>query len=271
MPATPKQVQDKSPLGPLTAADFLNLTALGLLSICFSWLRWNKLEDLLWGDPVHWLHEASRVALGQLPYRDFSFQYPPLSAYFFGWGLRYFGKTFTTAQILIDLWSLAIVFASYAVMRYLLPRKLHLATGFLLIAVGATSLTNFNLFSFRTYTPAIQIGAAGALLSLCGMLESLRRKTFRWRARWMIIAGSFIAILSKPEYAFAQCVALLLLAAITWVQWGSRGRFPEWLRSNLLLILLSTLPAGTIYLWLAVQAGPDNLWAGITGYGLASF
>ena len=43
-----------------------------LLAVCavIAWLRWAKLDELLWGDPVHWLHETSRVAAGELPYRD---------------------------------------------------------------------------------------------------------------------------------------------------------------------------------------------------------
>jgi hypothetical protein len=266
------QPRERRPTHPeLTAADVVNLAALGLLCATFMSLRWVKLEDLLWGDPVHWLHEVSRVAAGDTPYRDFSFQYPPLTAYFFGWGLRYFGKSFMTAQILADFWSLAVVFLSYALMRYVLPRTLHLPVGFMLTAVGVTSLTNFNLFSFRTYTPALQSGAAGALLSLWGMLECLRRGTLGAGARWMIIAGSFLALLSKVEYAFAQCCALLLLAAVSWRRLSTWEGFPEWFRSNLRLILFSILPASAVYLVLAWQAGPRNLMAGISGYGLATF
>src|SRR5258708_3070824 len=84
-----------------------NVAAIVLLCAIFTWLRWKKLDELLWGDPVHWLHEVSRVARGEIPYRDFSFQYPPFTAFFFGWGFRLFGITFTTAQILVDFWSIA--------------------------------------------------------------------------------------------------------------------------------------------------------------------
>src|SRR5260370_42468001 len=44
--------------------DLLSLGLLVLVCAVFAWLRWAKLDELLWGDPVHWLHEVSRVAAG---------------------------------------------------------------------------------------------------------------------------------------------------------------------------------------------------------------
>src|SRR5260221_12622145 len=64
--------------------DLLNLGLLVLVCAVFAWLRWAKLDELLWGDPVHWLHEGSPVATAELPYPDYSFQSPPSTAFFFG-------------------------------------------------------------------------------------------------------------------------------------------------------------------------------------------
>ena len=233
-----------------------------LLAMCavFAWLRWDKLDELLWGDPVHWLHEVSRVAAGELPYRDFSFQYPPFTAFFFGWGFRWFGATFATASVLINFCSFAVVLLCYALTRYLLPAGLRLPACFLLVCVCSTSLTNFNLFSYRIYTPALETGAAGALLSLLGMLRVLRNRGSSGVNLAMIAAGCGVAFLSKPEFALANGCALVLFTFL-------HRRF----RWDVAMLAVSILPAVALYAWLAHEVGLRNLMAGISGYGLATF
>jgi hypothetical protein len=248
--------------------EFVNIVWLALICAAFIWLRWKKLDELLRGDPVHWLHEIGRVAGGEIPYRDFAYQYPPLTPFLFGWTLRLFGATFTVAQIFVDVWSVAVVLLLYILTKFLLPPAVRLPACFMLAAVCATSLTNFNLFSYRTYTPALQIGAAGALLLILGMLRSLRQDEVGRLSRTLIITGSAIALLSKPEYAFAACCALILFALI-----GSGLRIPKtgviWF--HLKLIAMSVLPAAALYLWLARIVGSRNLIAGVSGYGLATY
>jgi hypothetical protein len=241
-------------------SDLVNVGLLLLLCAVFAWLRWAKLDELLQGDPVHWLHEFSRVADGELPYRDFSFQYPPFAAFFFGWVLHIFGVTFTAVSILVNFWSFTVVLLCYAVARILLPPALRFPVCFLLLCVCATSLTNFNLFSYRIYTPALETGAAGALLSLVGMLRVLRKAGSSGVSLGMIAAGSAIAFLSKPEFALANACALLLFAFLNARTW--------W---NLKMLAVAALPAVALYLWLAHVVGWRNLRAGISGYGLATF
>jgi hypothetical protein len=241
-------------------AELLRVGLLLLLCAVFAWLRWAKLDELLQGDPVHWLHEVARVAGGELPYRDFSFQYPPFAAFFFGWMLHTLGATFVTASILVDFWSFTIVLLCFAVGRFLLPPTLRLPVGFLVICVCATSLTNFNLFSYRIYSPALQTGAAGALLSLLGMLRVLRNTAGSGSNLAAIACGSAIALLSKPEFALADVCALALFTLLNQRRW--------W---NVKMLAISTLPAAALYAWLAHVVGLRNLMAGVSGYGLASF
>jgi hypothetical protein len=240
--------------------DLFNVGLLLLLCAVFARLRWVKLDQLMGGDPVHWLHEASRVAGGEMPYRDFSFQYPPFTAFFFGWVFRFFGSTFTTASILVSFWSLTVVLLCYALTRFLLPAALRLPVCFFLICVGATSLTNFNLFSYRIYSPSLETGAAGALLSLWGMLRVLRNTGKSGANLAMIAAGSAIAFLSKPEFALASACALFLFTFLNQRVW--------W---NVKMLAISTLPAVALYTWVAWVVGLQNLMAGISGYGLATF
>jgi hypothetical protein len=242
-------------------ADLLPLAPVLVICAVFAWLRWARLDELLWGDPVHWLHEVSRVAGGELPYRDFSFQYPPFTAFFFGWAFRLFGATFTTASILVNFWSFSVVLLCYALMRFLAPSSLRFPICFLLVCVCATSLTNFNLFSYRIYTPALETGASGALLSLLGMLRVVRNRGADSVSLAMIAAGSAVAFLSKPEFALANACAVALFAFLNQRSW----------RWNLQMFALATLPAAALYAWLARVVGLHNLLAGISGYGLATF
>src|SRR5258706_658186 len=212
--------------------DSVNVAAIVLLCAIFSWLRWVRLDELLWGDPVHWLHEVSRVSTGELPYRDYSFQYPPFTAFFFGWIFRLFGSTFANASILVNFWSFSVVLLCYSLTRFLMPAGLRFPVCFLLVCVCATSLTNFNLFSYRIYTPALETGAAGALMSLLGMLRVLRNRGSSALNLAIISAGSGIALLSKPEFAIADVFALALFALVHRQFW--------W---DLKMLAAATLPA----------------------------
>jgi hypothetical protein len=241
-------------------SDALNLSILLLLCGILAWLRWARLDELLWGDPVHWLHEVSRVAQGELPYRDFSFQYPPFTAFFFGWMFRAFGTTFRVASLLINFWSFATVLLCYTLTKYLLPPAMRLPTCFLLIAVGATSLTNFNLFSYRIYSPSLETGAVGTMLALLGILRLLENKGSESVSLSAVGIGSTIALLSKPEFALAAICALFLFATLNQRGW--------W---NVKLLAIAILPSVALYLGLARIVGRHNMMAGISGYGLATF
>src|SRR5271157_2517604 len=119
------------------------------------------MDSLLWLDPARWINEISRVARGELPYRDFSFQYPPFVVFLYGWLLRVFGMRFTAVQAVTDAIDIGVIACCYVLIRKLLPEPVRLAAACFLVAVCATSLMNFNVFSFVTYTPALQAGALG--------------------------------------------------------------------------------------------------------------
>src|SRR5258708_36039655 len=121
---SPSQRERSAALDPIAKenrhpTDLLNLGLLVLLCAVLAWLRWAKLDELLWGDPVHWLHEVSSVAAGELPYRDYSFQYPPFTAFFFGWIFHFFGSTFANASILVNFWSFSVLLLCYSLTRFL--------------------------------------------------------------------------------------------------------------------------------------------------------
>src|SRR5258708_1148542 len=98
-------------------------------------LRWKKMGSLLWLDPPPWLNEISRLARGELPYRDFSFQYPPFVVFLYGTILRSCGISFNTVQVITDIIDIGVVVAFYYLIRNLFPRALHAAVGCCLVCV----------------------------------------------------------------------------------------------------------------------------------------
>jgi hypothetical protein len=242
-----------------TTEDTLNAAAVAVLTAIFAALRWEKMGSLLWLDPAHWLNEISRAAGGEIPYRDFSFQYPPFAIYLYGWLLRAFGTRFSTVQAITDVIDGATIACSYALIRRLFPRSLHLAVASCLVAVCSTSLMNFNLFSFETYSPSLQTGAIGVLLLLFGLLGYIREGLMSSRGWALTACGGFIAVSSKPEAALAA-VCLLSLA----------GRIAGSLRVSVRVAAVALLPGAAAYALAGWAAGMANLRAGVTGYGLAT-
>src|SRR5271163_1321866 len=84
--------------------------AAGLVVFCAALcaLRWGKL-DTLWGDSARWIFEAYRTGLGEYPYRDFTWQYPPLSILLSGLTLSVVGAKFAALQGLLDIIGVSLV------------------------------------------------------------------------------------------------------------------------------------------------------------------
>ena len=240
-----------------------------LLCGAFAYMRWLKLETLVWGDPPRWLFEAQRVAAGETLYKDFSWQYAPFSLLAFGWVMRWFGVTFPVAQICEDIASIVVVLAAYFFVRRLLPRFFHAPVLFGLIAVCGTSLMFFNLFSFATYVPSLQTAAAGFLLFSIGVLNYMRTGEMS-AATWMLFTvGAFVGAYSKPESFVATYSTLAVLAVVDRVYWFAGRKTGGWLWHYAKVGLACAGPAAIAYAWTAGVAGFDNMRAGITGYGLA--
>jgi hypothetical protein len=258
------------PEGHFSSNDVRNLVLVLLLCFVFSYLRWLKLDSLVWGDPALWLTQGQRAASGEIPYRDFSWSYPPLAVLLLGAMMKLFGVAFAVAQTFADLASLAVVVLGYFLMRSLLPRFLHLPLMACLVAIGGTSLMFFGLFSLLSYIPALQIGAAGFLLLLLGLLSYVRSGKFT-AATWLVLAvGAFVGLYTKPETILATCATLGLLAILDRHYWFATKRTKEWFWHYAKVAAVSFAPALLAYLGMGAVAGFRNMELGITGYGLAS-
>jgi len=243
-----------------------------LLALCglFIVLRWTKLNSL-WNDPARWLFEAYRSASGEVVYRDFAWQFPPLSLLMMGGAFRLFGATFEVAQVVLDALGVIIVGLTWSIARRLLSPWLALATTLAFTcAMGSGGGPDLYFFSLQLYTPAQLIGLIGILLLTLSLIDYLQSGVMT-RARWLWLSiGSTISLLSKPEFAvgaLAALIALMLIDARVWFHDKSIGR---WLRRAALIGLIGFGPALIVYLIIGGVVGFDNLISGVTGYGAAA-
>lgn len=63
------------------------------------------------------LYEAELFASGQIAYRDFTWQYPPLGLFLLGGWFKIFGAGFVQASYFFSLVSILIVGALYSLLR----------------------------------------------------------------------------------------------------------------------------------------------------------
>lgn len=256
--------------GHFSRWDYAEVAIVLFLCGLFAYFRWLKIDSLAWRDPARWLFECSRVANGEIPYRDFSWVYPPFAVLFFGYAMKWVGIRFFVAEILVDLISLIIVATTYVLTRLLLPKQFRLAALFLFITVCVTTQTKFNLFSFSSYVPSLETGAAGCLIVLIAMLVYLRTGVLGGWAATAIVLGSFIAGYSKPESLMGTWVALVLLAGLDRYFWFAERPTSDWVRHYGVLLTACAIPLLVAYLCIALVAGSRNVIEGVTGYGLAS-
>ncbi len=238
-----------------------------ILAVCIAAmaLLWCKLNSLIWLDPAWWLHESLRFALGEMPYRDFSWQYPPLALVVVGYPLRWFGISFSVAQITIDVLSLLIVILAFCVLGYMVPRALRFWICLLVVVVCATTQTYFSLFSFLSYSPALHVATIGLLLTLLGAFRYLEHKP-GIATTSLLVAGSWISLLSKQEAMLAAPAVLGLLALFDPDVDSLKIRIRRWGP----MLVAAWAPPAAVYLVLAHIVGTANLSAALRGYGLAS-
>ncbi len=225
-------------------------------------LRWAKMDSLYNIDPSMWLAQIGRFAQGEIPYRDFSWNYPPLAIFLLGWLARAFGPTFGVIQAAMDVISIAVVLLSWWLVRYLLPPSSRFVTVAGVVVIGSTSLTKFSFFTFSTYSPSLEIAAAGLLMLMIGGVRQLHRPTNSRADFGLISGGVFIATVTRPEAMVAAWGAFVLL----WML--DRSRRLKWYAA---IFGAAAIPSAAVYAALGSQVGFQQLKDGITGYGLASF
>ena len=236
----------------------------GILLLC-AWVifaRWTKMDSLYNHDPAMWLDQVRRFAEGELPYRDFSYVYPPFTIYLLGWIASAFGATFTSMQVSIDVISLLVVGFSWWLVQYLLSPIARFFAVAAVVVDCSTTLTMFNLFSFTTYSPALEIAAAGLLMVMVGGVRQLKLGDSSVLDLCLLCVGTIVCTLTKPEAALASWAALVILFLLDqrrrWWWYGA-------IAGGIAIVV------GSGYLFVAQTTGLQRMMAGVQGYGLASF
>jgi hypothetical protein len=233
-----------------------------LASLGYSYAAWLKLGTF-WGDPARSLFELYRAANGEIPYRDFSFPYPPLAIALISPVLRWFGATFQVAQVTYDLLGLGCVFGVWFLARRLMPSMAaFLATlGFIFCGGGALAV-----FHLRTYSPSNLVGFIGIVLSCCGLVDTIRGK-FDHRTILLLGVGGFFSCMGRPDAAAGVVAGLLcLIVSEGRSALSVRASVRRWLR----LAAIMLAPSVLCYSLLVAKLGKPVV-EGISAYGEATF
>jgi len=211
-----------------------------------------------WGDYALWMHEVDRTASGQVPYRDFSWEYPPVALYLYALAARWLGGDVSVLLALAAAVCLGIFITYAALARALIDRGLLtiVVPAALLIAVAYSSIASETLAA-GMYTPAAPLGGLLLLLSVLTYLKLLDRQ----RPALLIVLGVVLAlaVLTKPDFWLPSVCILAFVIARRQLSTPERAR---------VALAFSIVMIAVVGLTVA-QAGWQNFLAGLTGYSAA--
>ena len=232
-------------------------------------LRWNALPTLLALDPPMWLFQSARFAWGELPYRDFNFNYPPLSVVLLGYWLRWFGVKFWVAALGIDLLGALNLLFFYRLSRRLMPPLATLVTMLFLLGICCTTTIKYGLLAFTTYSPSLLLASLGLVMILDAGVEWIQTSGLRRTSITVLAAGCLVALVSKPESMVTAVGALALLILFDLPSRIKAAGPMTSLRFHARLLTGCVLPAVVFWAWSAARFGLKPMLEGIQGYGLA--
>ena len=234
-----------------------------LLVTCILWsaITWGRLYDPIVDQGWH-MQAAARVASGQVLYRDLIWMYGPLPVYVQALLFRWLGTSVTPFLLLMHTLAALGCLLTYRIARFLLQPVLALL-GTLALFLGGW-WGGFVGYT-QAYTGAVPLGSVVGLLFVACLLAYLRGG----RPRWLVFAGlaSGAALLTKPEFGLACAgTGLVILAGLALFPRGLAGHRGSALVALGLFVVPMSVVAGVGYGTLAVLAGWDDVWLGLTGY-----
>jgi hypothetical protein len=225
---------------------------------------WGRVDVFMWRDVGRWLHEVERFSAGELPYRDFSWQFPPMAMWVVGAVTRMLGPEVTVVWVTTSVLYVLICLLFLKYVRKLVPPVAALAvlvTGLILSAAYA----NFQStpIPLGMYVPAAPLGVFFLLCAILATLAVVEHARFRDAVLGGLFCG--LLILTKQDFWIP---AIYLVAGAVLVL--ARRHEPASLRSAgiLLAVFLLTVLGGLIPIVLSV--GWSELPGIALGYGTAS-
>jgi len=217
----------------------------------------NPLSD--WG---RWHHEVDRFVNGEIPYKDFTWQYPPLSIYMLGTIAIVFGSNYLTMRICTVILCGVITLLTWLITRKTLYKYINSDIIVLLICLGSllsgyTTLIVYTMSS-GDYTPAVPFGIMFTLLLLYGIINLLEKQS----NFYFILSGIAAAgcLLTKQEFWLFPLFIGIFMTLILFLRKKSnkKGIFLYWLIGLGLTLLFYNMIIG--------EAGFENLLMGLSGF-----
>jgi hypothetical protein len=233
----------------------------GLIAICIPPLL---ARSDVYSNTGRWFYESWMLSSGQIPYRDFTWQYPPLGLLVPGLFLTVLGNSTVSLYAFTFLTALGTAVAVYKICRlHGLESKISLV--WTAAFFGASNLGVSKMIgAVGVFTPTWPIGLGGILIMILGTSNLLTGQ--RNTGRFLIIAGVAISLLSKPEFALATLALFSLMIIFRLV--GKRVENGSDLRHEaLILVVIGSVIAFSLYGIIALITGSGNLLAGVDGYG----
>jgi hypothetical protein len=210
-----------------------------------TWGTWGDLDSDTGYDVV----AATRLADGELIYRDFVYYYGPLAPAVMASLALAVGSSIWPAIILGLAVTAAIVAATYV-----LGRALAGTVGGVLAAAitAAVAFTPDNYSYVLPHTTNMTLG----MLLVLGLLLSIWRYATTLQSRWLVGIGGALGLLTlaKPEPALAAGAATLL-----WLTLRARRGNASFSREGALVLLPAVFVATVVYGVLAALTGPRRL------------
>ena len=188
----------------------VDLTVALLLLAAHTLAIWGY-TGVFWGDIGRWSHEVERFALGELPYRDFQWHYPPFGLWLEGGAARLLGtdlaqlSTITTTLAAL----LVVTFVYYS--RDVLDRADAVVVAICVVLAFSYAQTVGAPLPMGLYSPAALVGALCIANTARLFLKGLATNSSR-DAEWMALFAA-LAVLSKQDFWIP---AAFLVGASTW-------------------------------------------------------
>jgi len=218
-------------------------------------------------NPGRWFYESWLFSSGHIPYRDFTWAYPPLGVLVSGSLFLVLGQSTIALYTFSSLIALAIGITIYKICRL---HELNTNISLLFTAgfFGASNLGASKMIgAVGGITPSWPIGLFGILLLLYGTSHLLvNRLGNRTKSKVCIFFGATITLLSKPEFALATFMFLAIICIFFLIlKSNSNDRI---VRYQIFKLSLSGVICATIaYFVIGSVTGFANLFEGLNGYG----
>lgn len=247
--------------------DFAALSVLAVFLV-FYFVFHGMYVNYIWGDFGRWHEEVRRFAQGEIPYRDFTWAFPPLAIYLYGSLAKVFGDSFLILRLISAAIFVLIALMLFLISRHCVPREILPLTVMACMTMGI-GISNQGGESLGTgmYIPSTPLGILMSLLCLFASIRYIVTSSKPWL--YMVAIGFAGAFLTKQDFwmPVLACVILLIF-----YQWERRSSIADFGRevAHLILPALGLLIVG--YLLVIIHVGLQSFITGcIGGFGLTRY